>query len=140
MFCPNCGMNQPDGSRFCQNCGTPFAGAPYTAQPPVYMAVKPKIPGRGMGIAAMVLGIIGLVYGFYFFIGMAAISEINEFGGIGGIMAVYCLMFSSMSIMGIAFGTNAINKGYVNNISKSGRILGIIGVIFYGLAFILAIA
>ena len=62
MFCPNCGVQNPDEVRFCSNCGTSFASnanptvqpapapqpapsfapAPQTAQPPV-VPVMPVI-------------------------------------------------------------------------------------------------
>lgn len=35
MFCPNCGTQAPDGTRFCQSCGQSMQGtAPGMAQPP----------------------------------------------------------------------------------------------------------
>ena len=38
MFCPNCGANQPDGSGFCGNCGTPLNSEPPVYQPPAYQS------------------------------------------------------------------------------------------------------
>lgn len=32
MFCPNCGTQQPDGAKFCANCGAPLSG-PVPDQP-----------------------------------------------------------------------------------------------------------
>ena len=56
-FCRNCGTQYIDGSVACPRCG-----APTGMQPPMpYMPyVKPKVPGKGFGITAMVLGIVGL--------------------------------------------------------------------------------
>ncbi len=35
MFCPNCGKQIPEGSRFCENCGTPVRQQEAPAQQPV---------------------------------------------------------------------------------------------------------
>ncbi|MBQ7416075.1 MAG: hypothetical protein IJW14_03435 [Oscillospiraceae bacterium] len=125
MFCPHCGMNNPEGSLFCVACGNriapeqpayqppvqpqqpmyempvqpqqPVYEAPVQPQQPVYEApVQPQqpvfqqppyqqppyqqfpyqqngyqqppyqqaapVPGKGLGIAGMILGIISLVF------------------------------------------------------------------------------
>ena len=88
MFCPKCGAACEDGAKFCPTCGNNMNGAPVQpayqqpvyqqpvyqqpAQPvyqqpvyqqPVYQQplVKPAVPGKGLGIASMVLGIVSLV-------------------------------------------------------------------------------
>ena len=78
MFCPNCGMYHGDDSVFCAGCGARLSGE-QSAQQPVYQTpVPPPVyqqpyyqppyhhvpapdPGKGMGIAGMVLGIISIV-------------------------------------------------------------------------------
>lgn len=163
MFCPKCGVNLVEGATFCPNCGTPVAQQqapvqqvpvqpvvnPY-GQPVVY--VKPKTPGRGLGIAGMVLGIIGLVYGFGFFIsslvGMMAINE-NEIPSYAYAQAesilttgliIGVLLYSSMSIMAVCFGTAARKRGYVCGVSMSGIVMGVIGIILYALGLCLGLS
>src|SRR5579875_2484819 len=34
MTCPNCGLENPPGARFCGNCGTSFTGGPMPPPPP----------------------------------------------------------------------------------------------------------
>ena len=58
MFCQNCGAQNPIGTSFCSSCGAPMnAGVPVA---PAH-AQNSQIPGKGMGIASMVLGIISLL-------------------------------------------------------------------------------
>lgn len=70
MFCPNCGAQNPDNTAFCANCGTSFtqSAAPVYGQPaapvygqPAYPVAPTTVPGKGLGIASMVLGIVALV-------------------------------------------------------------------------------
>jgi prepilin-type processing-associated H-X9-DG protein len=53
MYCPNCGMENPDEVRNCGNCGAVFGNAPATAAP-----ITPKT--SGLAIAALVLGIMSI--------------------------------------------------------------------------------
>lgn len=72
MVCPNCGAQIPQGTSFCQLCGTSVQNAQpqyqsqyqYPTYPNQYGAppVKdPEVPGKGQGVASMILGIISLV-------------------------------------------------------------------------------
>ena len=65
MFCPNCGAQNADNVAFCASCGANLG-----AQQPVYQApvqpvyqqpIQQPVPGKGMGITGMVLGIVALV-------------------------------------------------------------------------------
>lgn len=77
MFCSKCGVQNEEGLNFCANCGAPLnaaPAAPVAPQQPVYQQPAyqpaPVVPGKGMGIAGMVLGIIGLVFMCVFYIGI----------------------------------------------------------------------
>ncbi len=153
VFCKNCGAEQKDDSAFCAQCGTKIerpASAPEVAYVPAGQAqpvqpnqtviyAKPKVPGRGFGIAGMVLGIIGLVYGFFLLIGIIGASgSIFYRPDISAAIAV--LIYSSLSIMGVAFGACGRKRGYINGVSASGLVMGIIGLIFYFIAIIIVLA
>ncbi len=134
-FCQNCGTQLSDGASFCANCGTAVATASQptvnqtVVQPiaqPVVM-VKPKIPGRGFGISSMVLGIIGVVYGFILLINTANFMDTEQLPLI--------LVYSSLSILSLCFAPAAFKRGYRNGVSISGLFMGIIGVAFFLFAF-----
>jgi len=45
MFCQQCGKANPDGARFCDNCGTPIQQASVPQPPPpVYSPAQPAYP------------------------------------------------------------------------------------------------
>ena len=76
MFCKNCGEQITDGALFCTNCGASVAEPPVQpAQQPVAPAYQQPVyqqpvyqqpvyqqpvsnSGRGMGVAALVMGIV----------------------------------------------------------------------------------
>ena len=55
MICPNCGTNNAEGVAFCANCGAAMQAAPVQPVQPM------KNPGKGLGVAALVLGIIAQI-------------------------------------------------------------------------------
>lgn len=72
MFCPNCGNQLPDGSRFCGKCGTQLdvsPGVQPTGVPGPYapVAEKPKSKaGLVIGIVAAVVVVAGIVAAIVF--------------------------------------------------------------------------
>ncbi len=70
MVCPKCGMQNSNEAGFCASCGAPLVPqTPYAPpvqpgmpmQPGVPYVYKQAVPGKGLGIASMVLGIVSLV-------------------------------------------------------------------------------
>ena len=56
-FCNYCGAALPEGAAFCPACRNsvvPAYAPPYAPPPPAYYE-KPKTPGKGFGITAMIL-------------------------------------------------------------------------------------
>jgi len=64
-YCKNCGSLNADGVQYCASCGTPMEVVqPQQPNYPVsnyQQPVQQPVPGKGLGIASMVLGIISLV-------------------------------------------------------------------------------
>ena len=134
-FCNSCGSAMEDGAVFCANCGArqgtqPAQSVQMGAQ--TVVMVKPKIPGRGFGISSMVLAIIGLVYALSTVMSadtLEMLARLADEAAAGALIAI--LLYSSLSIMGVAFGCAARKRGYINGISTSGLVMGIIGLIGY---------
>ena len=134
-FCSNCGTEQVEGSRFCHACGaqTEPQTAPQQIIVPVqttYLAPqKKKVPGRGMAIAAMVLGIIGVV---------SALGSIGEL--FVTLESGYCymtkyelisefIMSILVCILPVIFGIVARKKGYTGGMATAGIATALAGFI-----------
>jgi len=153
-FCSNCGCSIADDLRVCTYCGAEVEPPVNNQQPPygqqgyepygqpMYVVQNPLRPGRSLGIAGMVLAIIGFVYAFpVLLMILVANSEVVRpvsflFEMFTGPFIEMFVVFASMSIMGIAFGISAKNKGYNCGVSTSGVALGSIGVVLYLLSSI----
>ena len=72
MYCSKCGHPNDDNTTFCTNCGAPLTEETAneqveSAQPQAPQQPMPQtqpsasVPGKGLGIASMVLGIVSLV-------------------------------------------------------------------------------
>ena len=140
----------PQGGYYYPPNGTPYA-SPYGAPPYVY--AKPKIPGRGFGIASMVLGIIGIVYAFFLFFGVVGIAsgstdlsvyeesytvesyeELRE--EVLETMIPSLCVFAVLPLLAIIFGIVAKSMKYRRGSSTAGLVLGILGMAFFIGSFI----
>lgn len=115
MFCKNCGAQNDDNVQFCTACGTALtdaAQAPVYQEPaaPVYVpvAAQPaKVPGKGLAIASLVLGLVGLI-----------------------ISALIC------GLLAVIFAGVAKSKGNKSGMATAGLVLGIIDLAFWLVTFI----
>lgn len=103
MFCNKCGANLPDGTTFCPNCGTPMQNG-YQQNGYQQNGYQQPVsqPGKGLAIAAMILGIIS----FFCF---PAIT----------------------GALGIIFGAVAKSKGYRGGMATAGIVCGVIGIVLW---------
>lgn len=61
MFCPKCGLNNPDEAKFCGKCGATMATSVVTPPPPaVSKTKKMKI---GIIIGTIFIPLIGIIMG-----------------------------------------------------------------------------
>ena len=143
MFCPNCGNQIADGSAFCPACGkaTNVTIQAVPVQPVQYAYVKPKVPGRGLGIAGMVLGIIGLFYCLGAFSVAESIAEGSFFNGdyASAVFAPFIVYFA-FPILAVSLAGAGRHKGYKTGVSASGVIMGIIGLVLLTIALIIIAA
>ena len=81
MYCPKCGMRNPDDARMCRSCGAQLPKTPVPPEGTPYGASGCVVPRRsGLAIAALVLGVVSIVL---FPVGLIAIIL-----GIAGIIVV----------------------------------------------------
>ena len=112
-YCKNCGSLNNDGVLYCASCGAPMQAA--QPQQPIYpvnnyqQPVPQSVPGKGLGITSMVLGIISLVLFCFWFIalpcaivgiilGCISISQAKEAGMKNG-MATAGIVCSAIAIV-----------------------------------------
>lgn len=150
-FCQRCGTQLSPDTVFCPGCGAP---AQQNQQPPVQsypqsyqpqyqqpmVVVRTPVPGRGFGITSMVLGIIGLVYGFLLMCSLDNFRDFSDYEDMFSSFIPVIIVYSSLSIMAVIFGSCAKNRGYINGISKSGLIMGWIGIGCYILSILICMA
>lgn len=158
MFCKFCGSSIADNSQFCAVCGG-RVNAPVVNPTPVYtppvpvnyvpvpQPAKPKVPGRGFGITSMIMGIAALYYFVLYPYCMLTILHFGSpyaFPGFDSLMLASFLttmiLYTALPILGIVFSNIAHKRGYINNISRSGRIMSIISLVAFIPALILLIA
>ena len=103
-------------------------------QQPAYGAPL-KTPGKGFGVTALVLGIFCVIWGFIAIIGAFNLSAGAEYGrrlyGWEEVVSAHItgtLIYGGIpAVLAVIFGYNSKKRGYVNGVSKSGFVMGIIG-------------
>ena len=142
--CPECGKEISDKALSCPNCGYSLnSNENYNISYQEYF-VKKKTPGKGFGIAGMVLGIIGVVYStmlflstFFSLLMTESVGVADELFKSGMIrMGVYMMIFG---ILALTFGCVSRSRGYKKGQSTAAVALGVITIVFC-LAIIMASA
>ena len=114
MFCKNCG-NEVEKDAFCSICGAPLEDESVSE----VMDYTPTTnPGKGMGIAALILGIIGVVIG-----GTCSCIFATCGGGLPLIGAVVGIV---LGVIGLSQSKKA---GYSNTPALIGLILSIVAIV-----------
>ena len=60
MFCPQCGAQLPDGSKFCAACGTQLSAAPAVAPAPAAPVSEPQVAPSRSKVVLVVAGVAAL--------------------------------------------------------------------------------
>lgn len=139
-YCSRCGTALDDNVAFCTNCGNAAPNPPYpyvVYQPVVY--ARPKIPGRGLGIASLVLGIIGIFYSFVVFCGALSLTLITQYYDTlaAGFYIICIIVYWVFPLLALIFSLVSRHKGFKAGISTAGLVLGILGNLFIIASFAL---
>ena len=119
MFCSNCGKQIGDADKFCSSCGAVHktsatvskspddtwivpgsnpTGSP--VPPPAYVAPVAKPSGQGLGIASLVIGVIGIVLGLVDYGGVTSGSYDYIYNSEIGLLFI-------LSVLSVVFGSIA---------------------------------
>lgn len=145
MFCRNCGANNADNAAFCVNCGATLNAEQPVQQPvyqqpvqqPVYQQPVQQpvyqqpvrnvpVPGKGMGIAGMILGIISLALFCIWYLAIPCAIVGAILGGVALKKAKEAGMKNGMATAGLACSLVALG------ITLLFVILGIVGLASLG--------
>lgn len=117
-FCKHCGSQIEDNAAFCGVCGqaqnaaepqAPVYQAPVQPQQPVYVApqapvnpyAQPVVPGKGLGVASMVLGIVSLVLFCVWYLAIPCAIIGAALGGVAQSKAKAAGVKNGMAVAGI---------------------------------------
>lgn len=135
---------QPVAPEYVQPAAPEYV-QPVAPATPVYPSYQPTVAPiqEGPSVKSKILGGIGMglaIFGFVFalivfFMGIAAVDSYDDELAIMGISySIVCLPFS---ILGTIFCGSARKDG-VGGMAVTGKIFGIIGIVLYGLGFLLS--
>ena len=160
-FCPNCGASltasAPQQAQQPQYQQPQYGQQPqyqqsqpqqpvYQQQPiyqqPQYVqtvyAVKPTIPGRGFGIASMILGIIGIVEAFSLFLRIIVFNS-DMFRYMTSSVVMIDLVFEGiLGFLAVVFAVCAFARRYKRGQPVSGMILGLLTLLLIVFSIIVA--
>ncbi len=165
-FCVQCGNLLDSNTVFCPVCGTKQTQPTYTPPPPplvgnqttyspyssynqsqYYDPYAPKpisTKSKVLGGIGLGLSIFGLVVSIIMFIYSMAALELDSssyyYDSSATVMAtiviVYSIIFMAASIIGLVFSNIARNDGNLSGLTKTGKVLGTIGIIVFCIAIV----
>lgn len=117
MFCQKCGAANPDNGNVCTNCGSELQNNAQNAQNPQIIIQQPAapavVPGKGLGVASMVLGIISLVLFCFWYIAIPCAIIGVALGGVGTMKAKAANSKNGVATAGIACSCVALGIAIV---------------------------
>lgn len=142
-YCPNCGEKIKEGADICLGCGKFIKKE---EENPMNVAPT-KIPGKGKGIASLILGILSAFWAFIMLVGIENGIEsfvVNYYYNqtaayLIGYYIGYTLLSLTPSIVGLCLGIKS-NKQNKNNTALAGTILSAISLAVCAIVLIIFIA
>lgn len=147
-FCANCGSEVNENAAFCLNCGAALNNSNdipnnYVSNQntqPNYTYSKPKVPGKGLSIAGMVLGIIALVAVLLSLLSVGDIeitlkSSLQYYTSTSSFVIGFAIGYTLFSLIPSIVGVILSGVGFKK--SKNG--LNITGLILNGIALVIAL-
>jgi hypothetical protein len=127
--CNQCGTSHPENTKFCSNCGSrlPESG---------------NLTPRNLGIGGIALGAISLLLAIYVISKMKQLDDkqlIRDFKDLKNQLYILVAAFGAISIAGAGLATFAGKKGCCKILSKTGQVIGTIGIVFYVLMLMVLI-
>jgi len=135
VFCPNCGQDNPDKSKFCSNCGASLAAdqvGPAQAVRPAavgqqsYPATYLVRPAKDRSVA-LILEILPGMFGFLGFgwiyagnlgVGLAWLVGMLIWTGIAAVIAIFSVGISLLCTLPVSIAMIVISAVTLNNYAK----------------------
>jgi len=128
-FCSKCGNAVNEADNVCSKCGNSLNNSGDSSVQVVQVVAKPKIPGRGFGIAAMVLSIIGILVEIS---GLTNITYAANANASKGVFEEFLSMFAVYGVcclLALIFGVLSVKQSLKNGQGVAGLILGLLGTV-----------
>jgi hypothetical protein len=142
MFCPNCGEDNPDKSKFCSNCGAALAAdqvAPTQAvratpaRQQSYPSAYPARPAKDRSVALILeilpglFGLLGFgwIYAGNLGVGLAWLVGMLIWTGIAAVIAIFSVGISLICTLPVSIAMIVISAVTLNNYTrKKGELFG----------------
>lgn len=132
-YCMKCGKEHPDDANFCVNCGYNFAPQPVIYAPP--STEKKPVPGRGFGIASMILGFVSCYLSLVSFILFFVWLNVRD-NYVLRMLSRYFLFFAAIQSL-ITISLAFISR--IKNYKRQSTVGLIIGLICFGINVLLLV-
>ena len=119
MFCPKCGFKNKEEAKFCVSCGNKLDGKDLEKVVERVVTVSPTKNYKGIDVASMVLGIIGVMWALLILVASTELSIPSYYYYSGAYIFGYILsvvlfqmIFGILSLIFALVGKKANSNGF----------------------------